>query len=113
MNTIDLKRFVYNKASEIFDPPLTHNDVHILTSIFFDGIAHCTVLTAGRQSLAPGKEHNLNIRSFGKFTVRKRKGRVYTVRGEQYTKDDRYTVVFQPGSDLKRALEEIPLPKTA
>ena len=105
MNTTNLRDHMYNRAAQVFDPPLTRSDVTTIIDLLLDG------LTAGLTGHIRGEDDEeelprVLLRSFGTFKVVQRKGRTYRVRGKDVEVGDRYTITFSPGAELTRALKD-------
>ena len=95
MNTTEVKRALYERFQEMFDPPLTQEDVSRIVDTMTD------VMEA-----AVTEEGHLLLRGFGTFLLTTRAGRAYNVRGEVHEVPERDTVVFKPGTSLKRKLSD-------
>jgi nucleoid DNA-binding protein len=103
MNTSQLRKNIYDRAGQLFDPPFTHSDINALLELIVDSI------TDGLLNSEPEgdeEERKVMLRSFGTFRLIKRRGRTYSVRGEEHTVPERYTVVFKPGAELLRAIAD-------
>lgn len=95
MNTADLREYVYKESMNLFEVPLTKDEATLLVDTVIAGIV---------KGLTTTEEKKVLLRGFGKFEVVTRKGRTYIVRGQEVEIPDRLTVVFKPGSDLKREI---------
>jgi len=96
MNTADLREYVYRKSMELLEIPLTRDETSLFLNIVMAGIVY---------GLTQTEEKKVNLRSFGKFERVQRKGRTYKVRGTEVTVPNRFTVVFRPGTKLKREIK--------
>ncbi len=93
MNTTGIKKKLYEVMLPRFNPPLTQTDCSFVVDAVFD------ILAEGVTS-----EGKVLISGLGTFRKRLRKGRTYRVRGKDYVIEDRFTVTFDPGAQLTRAV---------
>lgn len=100
VNTTDLKNYLYKRATTLFDPPLTRDDISVMVDMTLDG------MTKALTEEDEDGERKMLLRGFGTLRVVQRKGRTYSVRGKEVVVGDRDTVTFKPGAELARTIKE-------